>query len=120
MKVRNFIRELPALEKNSNLKDAIEIFRRSDSDAVVVLKDKRPAGMLSTFEVLEKIVDGARLEDILAKDLMNHNILVIDADTDAMKAAEIMLTHKHWMAVITEKGEYRGVVTAADLLKEII
>lgn len=120
MKVRNFIREIPTLNINSNLKEAIEIFRRSDSNAIVVLENKGPAGVLSAFEALEKIVEGARLEDIPVKALMNHNIVVIDADSEAEEAAETMLAHTHWMAVVTEKGEYKGVVTAGSLLNDLI
>ncbi len=120
MKVRDLIRILPTLHQNSNLKEAIEIFRGSDSDVIIVLGNKRPAGVLSAFEALEKIVEGARLEDISVKDLMNHNVLVIDADTTAKEAAETMLAHKHWMAIVTEKREYKGVVTAGSLVKALV
>jgi CBS domain-containing protein len=120
MKVRELIRVLPTLHQDSSLKEAINIFRGSDSDVIIVLGNKRPTGVLSAFEALEKIVEGARFGDISLIDLMNPDVLVIDADTEANEAAETMLAHMHWMAIVTEKGEYKGVVTAGCLVKVLV
>jgi predicted transcriptional regulator len=120
MSVRDLFRVLPTLDKNSNLKEAIEIFRSSDSDAIVVLENKRPAGVLGSFEALEKINEGAGIENTPLTNLMNHNLLEIDADAEAKDAAGIMLAHKVWMAIVTENEEYVGIVTAGDLIKQII
>jgi CBS domain-containing protein len=120
MRLAAVVKVLPTLDLNSTIEDAAKIFKSRGADAVVVLEDKTPVGMLSAFEVLEKIVEGARSEDIPIKDLMNHNILVIDGGTNPKDAAKTMLDHKHWMAVVTEKGEYKGVVTAGDLVKALV
>ncbi len=119
MRLAGVVKLLPTLDLNSTIEDAAKIFTTRGIDAVVVLENQTPVGMLSAFEVLEKIVEGANLS-LSVKDLMNHNILVIDGDTNPKDAAETMLDHKHWMAVITEKGEYRGVVTAGRLVIALI
>jgi CBS domain-containing protein len=116
MMVKEVLGKFPSIEIGSNLGEAADIFLKNSVDSVVVLEDKRPVGILGSFEVLEKIIEGAKLEDIPVKDLLNHNILTIDVDQSAEEAAEIMLSHKHWMAIVTEKGEYRGVVTAGGLV----
>ena len=120
MRVFDLIKAIPTLDINSTIEDAKKLFTAHEANAIVVLENKTPVGVLSAFEALEKIVEGARLEDFRVKQLMNHNILVIDADTDARDAADTMLDHKHWMAIVTEKGKYKGVVTAGGLLKELI
>ena len=120
MRVGDYTGVLPNLEADSTVKKAASLFKKTGSDRIVIVKESRPVGVLSAFEVLEKIVEDARLEDIPVKQLMNHNILVIDADTNQKDAADTMLTHKHWMAIVTENGEYRGVVTVAGLLKELL
>jgi|GEM_PF-3717689 len=120
MKVGNLVKVLPTLDVDSNFKEAAELFKHSDSDTAVVLENQKPVGIFSAFEALEKKVEGAKLKDHQIKQSMNHNILIIPADTDATDAAKTMLTHKHWIAVVTEKGEYRGVVTAGDLVKVLI
>jgi CBS domain-containing protein len=118
MIVKELLRVFPSIEIGSNLVDAAEIMLKYSVDSVVVLEGRRPVGILSSFEVLEKFVEGAKLDDIPVKDVMNHGILTIDSNTSAEEASEIMLSHRHWMAIVTENGEYKGVVTAGGLLKD--
>ena len=119
MRLAGVVKVLPTLDLNSTIEDVAKIFTSRGGDAVVVLENQMPVGMLSAFEVLEKIVEGANL-DLAVKDLMNHNILIIDGDTNQKDAAEILLDHKHWMAVVTENGGYKGVVTAGFLVTALI
>jgi CBS domain-containing protein len=100
-----------------DLGNAADILLKKRVDSVVVVQNKKPVGILGSFEVLEKIIEGAKLADIPVKEVMNHGILKIDSNTDAEEAAEIMLSHKHWMVVVTENGKYKGVVTAGGLIK---
>jgi len=120
MRLAGIVKVLPTLDLNSTIEDAKKLFTANDTDAVVVLENQMPVGVLSAFEVLEKIVEGAKLKDHPVKQAMNHNILIIPVETDPRDAAKTMLDHKHWMAVVTEKGEYKGVVTAGELVKALI
>ena len=117
MWVRDILRELPSISADSSLLEAVRLFDTHASDQIIVLLDNEPAGILSAYETLEKKLEGASLMDIVVKDVMNRNILVIDAGVSVEEAAKTMLAHKYWMAVVTEDGEYKGVVTAGGLLK---
>ncbi len=120
MKVRDICIELPTIRVDRSLHDAARLLTGKDVEALVVLDKKRPVGIVGSYEILEKLLEGARLEDIRAKSVMNSTLLKVGADQTIEEAAQILLAHKHWMAIVTEKGEYKGVVTAGGLIKVLM
>jgi arabinose-5-phosphate isomerase len=117
MKVKELVKWLPSIDFDSTIEDALNIITGGDFDSIVVVENESPVGILSSYDILEKIVEGSKLQDVRARDLMNRNILFIDTDTEAKTAAQTMLDHKHWMAIVTENGKYKGVVAVGGLLK---
>jgi CBS domain-containing protein len=117
MRVGDLAKQQPTIDLRARASEAFDIVFELSCDSLIVLDSERPVGILSSYELLEKIQVGAKLKDISVKDLLNNRVLIIDSETDAKEAAETMLDHKHWMAIVTEKGEYKGVVTAGGLMK---
>jgi CBS domain-containing protein len=117
MEVKDVCKILPSITQEANLKSAAALITQNAVDSLVVIENQKPIAMLSSFELLAKVIEEVLLEDIPVKEVMNDNILVIEAATEIEEAADVMLSHKHWMAIVTEKGDYIGVVTAGGLLK---
>lgn len=120
MKLCDICKDAPSIDVVSNLKDAVSIFLKSGGGVIVVLDGSKPVGVVSSFDVLEMILTSSKPDSTRVKEMMNPSILVLDAYVKLQEAAKIMLAHKHWMAVVTENGEYRGVVTAQGLLTALI
>ncbi|MFQ5800279.1 MAG: CBS domain-containing protein [Candidatus Hydrothermarchaeales archaeon] len=116
MRLGDICKELPTLNKESSLGEAVSKLVESGSDVLVVVDDSKPVGMVSSFDVLERILDGAEPERIVVKEIMNITLLVLDAALSAEEAARVMLAHKHWMAVVIDNEGYGGIVTARGLL----
>jgi CBS domain-containing protein len=118
MRVGDLAKQQPSIDLGAIASEAFDIVLELSCDSLIVLDSERPVGILSSYDLIEKIQGGAKLKDVSVKDLFNNRVLIIDSETDAKEAAETMLDHKHWMAIVTEKERYKGVVTAGVLLKE--
>jgi CBS domain-containing protein len=120
MRLGDICKELPVVNKESGLDKAVALLVEKGVDALVVLDEGSPIGMLNSFDILERMAEGAELKRDSVKNVMNMSLLVLEAALDLKDAANVMLAHKHWMAVVTENGKYRGVVTAQNLLKALL
>jgi CBS domain-containing protein len=50
---------------------------------------------------------------------MSTPLITIDPDADLMEAVEIMKQHKIWRLAAVRVGSLRGVVTAADIARNL-
>lgn len=119
MRLGDISEALPTLNKESTLGEAVSKLVESGSEALVIVDDTKPVGMMSSFDVLEKMLEGIEPERISVKEMMTSTLLILNAALTVEEAARIMLAHKHWMAIVTDNEEYRGVVTAGGLLKAL-
>ncbi|RMF91233.1 MAG: CBS domain-containing protein [Methanobacteriota archaeon] len=120
MKLKDLYKPHPAIRSGSSLEEALAVFHREKADFLVVVDGTTPAGILSSYDVLERTMEGAEPARIGVEAVMRPPLLLFDAAAEAEDAAKTMLAHKHWMAVVIEKGEYKGVVTAGVLLSGLL
>ncbi len=120
MRIGDLCEKISSIEKGASLKEVYSVMGRDGVDAAVVLDRDMPVGIVSSYDVLERIVEEADLEKILVDEVMNSTIISLDAGLTVEEAARIMLAHKHWMAVVVEKGKYKGIVTPRRLLKALV
>ena len=111
--------KLPSINYGSPIKEATKLINAKDTDTLVVLKNKRPVGILSSYDVLERLSGREGRESNSLETIMNRNFLVFETEISVEEAQDLMLSHKHWLAVVTEQGEYRGVITTRKLLKQL-
>ena len=54
------------------------------------------------------------------KDIMDRNIVTADVKTSVFDAVNLMLKNKVWSLVVTEKGDYVGLITERDIIRRCI
>ena len=54
------------------------------------------------------------------KDAMDQKIVTVDVKTSAFDAANLMIKNKVWSLVVTEKGDYVGIVTERDIIRKCL
>lgn len=54
------------------------------------------------------------------KDAMDQKIVTVDIETSAFDAVKLMIESKVWSLVVTEKGNYVGLVTERDIVRRCV
>ena len=109
----------PAVSAKDTIKSVIlEITKSRLGAAVVLTGENNIAGIITDGDIrrmLEKYDDFA---NILAKDVMSLSPKIADTDILAVEALEIMRNNDISQLIITEKGEYKGILHLHELVRE--
>lgn len=114
----------PALElvPHATAAEAIRTMVDRKVDVGVVLKEKRPRGIVTEQELVERLAaatdnDGARLE---VTDVMQQ-VETAPASMSTLDAARMMRDrHIHHLALVEDDGRFRGVVGLRRVLMEVV
>jgi len=115
-KIKSVCRKAESISANASLNQALEKLREKDAEILVATEKNAPAGIITAYDVLEKIYENADLKKIKAKEIMKRSILKLDANLSKEEAIEYLLVHKHWLAVVVENKKLLGIISAGDLL----
>ncbi|MEL4454937.1 KpsF/GutQ family sugar-phosphate isomerase [Lutimonas vermicola] len=110
--------EVPKVEKGAPVKDVIIEISKKRLGTTAVVENGLILGIITDGDIrrmLENTVDISNLE---AKDIMSSNPIIVESDTMAVHALDIMQKNNITQILVTEKGKYSGVVHFHDLLKE--
>lgn len=95
------------------------------SEADLFLKEKGiPFSLVKAPTLFRQWVDPQRMEEIYAgsshhtaADVMDRNVISVDADDDVGQAATLMLKHKLTSLPVLRNGILEGIVSRADILR---
>ncbi len=86
--------------------------------ATAVMDGERLAGMITDGDLRRMIQAGRHFDEVNAGDIMTKNPKTIEADSLVVHALEIMRTSNITQLLVTENGDYKGVIHLHDILKE--
>ena len=86
----------------------------------VVDADHRLLGIVSTSDLVYRLHDGKRLDDVSAADLMTRDPISIDEFAPAEEAIGVMRNALIRHLPVTREGRLVGMVTAADLIRHLV
>jgi CBS domain-containing protein len=142
MKVEEImIRNVKYVRPNSNIKDvAILICTNHISGVPVVDYDGKLAGIISEKDIIKAMYPSyidfyydpvrsrdfeetegryAELMELKVENLMSRNVLVIDPDTQILKAGSLMVLKKIRRLPVVDKGKIVGIVSMGDIHQAI-
>lgn len=116
--IKSLCRKAESISANASLEQAAEKLREKSAEILVATEKGFPAGIISAYDVLEKKRESADMKRIKVKDIMKKSILKLDANLSAGEAAEYLLVHKHWLALVIDNKNKKlvGIITARDLV----
>ncbi len=123
MKIREIMSEkVISIDRNRSLKDATELMQKHKISRLIVVKDKKLAGIL-TYKDMSKTLGSAK-ERVSSSHLhvsgsFTEELVTTNPDTDIKTAASLMLKHNISGIPLIEGGEIAGIVTKTDLIKTI-
>ena len=86
----------------------------------VVGKGDQLVGMVSTGDLVHLMHDGGKLDDKLARDVMNAEPITIDEFATVDEAIGVMRNAQIHHLLVLREGKLVGLVTASDLIRHLL
>jgi len=120
LKVRDLLvhNEIPKVDPDASVKKVIIEISEKRKGATAVSVNNKIFGIITDGDLRRMLSETEDLSQLKAEDIMSKNPVSIAIDTLAIDAMELMETHKISQLLVTEQGNYAGVIHIHDLLKE--
>jgi arabinose-5-phosphate isomerase len=111
--------EKPLVHTDSPLKDVIiEITKKRLGVAVVLDEGQQIAGIITDGDLRRMLEKDLYHQGITARDIMSVHPKIIDSKELAVQALDIMRRNNITQLVVTERGDYAGIIHLHDLIRE--
>jgi arabinose-5-phosphate isomerase len=114
-----FTNPKPQVKAEDEIKNVIMEITKGRLGATAVIDDSgKIAGMITDGDVRRMLEKYDTIKDLKARDIMSINPTTLEAGCMAIEAATVMNDRKITQILVTENGEYAGIVHFHDLNKE--
>ncbi|MCS7118555.1 MAG: CBS domain-containing protein [Archaeoglobaceae archaeon] len=100
----------------TKVRDACKIMGEKRIGSVIVTREGKPVGIFTERDLLSKVLLKGSLDEEVGK-YMSSPLVVVSSDYEVKESARIMADLKIRRLVVMEKGEIKGIFTAADLAR---
>ena len=105
---------------SASVAEASMNMRKKGEGCAIVLREGRPFGIVTERDVTWKVAgEGLDPRNVKIAEVMSTPLITIDPDADLMEAVKIMKQHKIRRLAVVREGNLRGVVTAADIARNL-
>jgi predicted transcriptional regulator len=112
--------EVVSIQSDEKVKRASEIMRNSGYSQLPVFKGIQHVGSLSEKDIMNRIRDGQRMEDLgemRVGEIMNDTFPIVSDEAPIEAVTSLLITSN--AVLVSRKGNIVGIVTNADILKLI-
>jgi arabinose-5-phosphate isomerase len=114
-----FTNPKPQVKSEDDLKSVIMEITKGRLGATAVIDDSgKIAGMITDGDVRRMLEKYDTIKELKARDIMSINPTTLDSRCMALEAATVMNDRKITQILVTENGDYAGIVHFHDLNKE--
>jgi arabinose-5-phosphate isomerase len=118
-KVEQFLSsQKPNVDINASIKDVIVSISGSKHGITVVTDGEKIIGVITDGDLRRMLLKTDNIGGILAKDIMSSNPKTIEKDTLAKAAMTILKENNIGQLIVTENGNYFGIIDLHRLLDE--
>ena len=110
--------EVPSVQSNENIKNVIIEISRKRLGATAVLEGEELVGIITDGDLRRMLEKGIKIEEVLAKDIMNKSPKMISSSELAIEALKMMEQHNITQLIVVEQKSYIGIIHMHDILKE--
>ena len=120
LKVKTLVdrKNIPAVRPNSSLSDVIIEIGEKLVGATAVLENEKVCGIITDGDIRRVLKKTSDLSSIRAKDIMNPNPKMIEADILASKALNTMQKNNISQLLVMKNDEFIGIVHLHNILNE--
>ena len=117
MKIKEIMRPVRTIEKNSTVREAAKIMAKNRIGSLIVVEGKKIIGIMTERDILTKITaEGKSSERIYVKDIMTAKVLTIAPDKFIDDAVHIMILNNIKKLPVVDGNELVGIVTSTDIV----
>lgn len=118
-KVEQFLSsQKPFVDINATIKDVIVSISGSKHGITVVTENNKIVGVITDGDLRRMLLKTDNIGGILAKDIMSKNPKTIEKDILAKAAMTVLKENNIGQLIVTENGEYFGIIDLHRLLDE--
>jgi arabinose-5-phosphate isomerase len=120
LKVRDVLvhNEIPKVDPDASVKKVIIEISEKRKGATAVTVNNKIIGIITDGDLRRMLSETEDLSQQKAENIMTKNPVSITIDAMAIDAMELMETHEISQLLITDQGNYAGVIHIHDLIKE--
>lgn len=108
--------EVPTIESQASVVEASKEMRKTGKGFLIVLKDLRPAGIVTEHDFVNKVIADELIPlKVSVREIMSSPLITIDPDEDLSKASEIMKVKNIRRLPVVREGIIYGVITVRDI-----
>jgi len=82
--------------------------------------DGRVIGVITEADILRALLEGKRLENLTARQVMTGPALTVDAKTPLEEVMNCLVEHKIVRVPVTAEGKLVGIIARRDLIRALI
>lgn len=110
--------EVPQVGPDASIKDVIVEISEKRLGTTAVVEEERLIGIITDGDIRRMLEKNADIKYLKAADIMSPDPILVESDTMAVEALDIMENKDITQILVSENGKYVGVVHFHDLLKE--
>ena len=110
--------EVPSVQKDTPIKDVIIEISKKRLGTTAVIENELIIGIITDGDIRRMLENNSNISQLTAKDIMGRTPIILDGNTMAIKALDIMRKNDITQILITKNDKYIGVVHFHDLIKE--
>lgn len=117
-KISRLMIKTPKADEDMDIDELITLMVKSGLEAIPILENEKIIGLVSDYDILNKMIDSEKIEDIKIKDVMNESIKLLKENDPVSEARRIMRFHR-WerLPIVDENGKCIGMISSIDILK---
>ncbi len=109
---------IPSVKPEDSVSNVIIEISEKRLGATAVIDNDTIIGIITDGDIRRMLKDNQNFMNLTAKDIMGGNPKIIDTDAMAVEALNIMENNNITQLLVSENGNYKGVIHLHDLLKE--
>lgn len=108
----------PQVLEDSSIRDVIISISASSHGITVVTDNDKITGVVTDGDLRRMLMKGDDISKVLAKDIMSANPKTIEKDVLAKEAMKVLKDNNIGQLIVTENGQYFGIIDLHTLLDE--
>ena len=108
----------PNVHPNANIREVIISISASSHGITIVSDEENILGVITDGDLRRMLLNQENVASVLAKDIMSENPKTIEKDTLAKVAMKILKDNNIGQLVVTDAGNYFGIIDLHTLLDE--
>jgi arabinose-5-phosphate isomerase len=108
----------PMVTPETSVKKVIFEISEKRLGVTAVIENDKIIGIITDGDIRRMLNDRDSIADLTAKDIMSKNPKLVSSETMAVDALNILEDYSITQLIVSDNGEYKGVLHLHDILKE--